>query len=312
MKKFFLLTGLVICTGITIAQTDAAAKYAAGITGTNLNKYLSIIASAEMEGRETGTEGQRKAAAYIESQFKTLGLKSVPALNGYQQFYPLYQDSLKATELTIDGKTAEYGKDFIAPLTNNENGKFKGKKLIFVGYGIDDEKYSDYTNLDVKGKIVIFFLGEPKKDGKFFLSGSTRASEWTFPGVSKKIGVAAAKGAAGVLIINPTTETFNQRAVDNGKKTGVYFPRAGAQGKQLNFAQLSHAFAKELMGSNFDTLVKISRASGHSDGFQLRPKRPAGNGAVRACRHGQSRVGELAGECPQQAVTGADVAVAHY
>src|SRR6478609_1136323 len=104
MKKLLLLISLVICTGITIAQTDAAAKYAAGITGNNLNKYLSVIASAEMEGRETGTEGQRKAAAYIESQFKALGLKSVPALNGYQQFYPLYQDSLKTAELEIAGK----------------------------------------------------------------------------------------------------------------------------------------------------------------------------------------------------------------
>ena len=265
MKKLLLLISLVVCTGITMAQTDAAAKYAAGITGNNLNKYLSVIASAEMEGRETGTEGQRKAAAYIESQFKTLGLKSVPSLNGYQQLYPLYQDSLKTVELEIAGKVAEYGKDYITSLNNNEDGKFKGKKVIFAGYGIDDEKYSDYTGLDVKGKVVIIFLGEPKKDGKYFLSGSTRASEWTFPGISKKLGVAAAKGAAGVLLINPSQETFNQRAVDNSKKTGVYYPRANSQAKQLNFAQLSHAFAKELIGNNFDTLVKISRTSGTID-----------------------------------------------
>jgi hypothetical protein len=38
-----------------------------------------------MEGRETGKEGQRMAAAYIEDQFKNLGLKQVESLNGYQQ-----------------------------------------------------------------------------------------------------------------------------------------------------------------------------------------------------------------------------------
>ena len=36
------------------------------ITASDLKKHLTIIASDEMEGRETGTEGQRKAAAYIE------------------------------------------------------------------------------------------------------------------------------------------------------------------------------------------------------------------------------------------------------
>ena len=262
MKK--LLFFICFATGIhfSFAQTDAAAKYAAIINVDNLHKHLSIIAGAEMEGRETGTEGQRKAAAYIEAQFKAIGLKSVAALKGYQQFYPLYQDSLKTAELTVDGKSAEYGKDFITQLNNNETGKFKGSKIVFAGYGIDDEKYNDYNGLDVKGKVVIIFLGEPKKDGKYFLSGTSRSSEWTFPGVSKKVTAAAAKGAKGVLLINPSQETFNERAVANGKKTGVYFPRATPAGKTVNSAQLSHAFAKTIIGNNFDTLLKIVKASG--------------------------------------------------
>jgi Zn-dependent M28 family amino/carboxypeptidase len=261
MKKLLFFVCLFAATA-SFAQADLSAKYAELITGNYLNKHLTIIAGAEMEGRETGTEGQRKAAAYIEAQFKAIGLKSVPALKGYQQFYPLYQDSLKEAELKVAGKTAEYGKDYITQLNNNETGKFSGKKIIFAGYGIDDEKYSDYTGLDVKGKIVIIFLGEPKKDGKYFLSGTTRASEWSFPGVTKKVGVAAAKGAIGVLVISPNQETFNERAVAAGKKTGVYFPRDNGGKKSLNYAQLSHEFAKTIIGSNFDTLVKIAKVSG--------------------------------------------------
>ncbi len=262
MKKVFLLTCFFAAVQVSFAQSDAAAKYAANITGNNLQKHLSIIAGGEMEGRETGTEGQRKAAAYIETQFKAMGLKTVPSLKGYQQFYPLYQDSLKTAQLTVAGKTAEYGKDFVVQLNNNETGNFKGKKIIFAGYGIDDEKYSDYTSLDVKGKIVIIFLGEPKKDGKYFLSGTTRSSAWTFPGIPKKLEAAAAKGATGVLVINPTQEIFNERVVANGKKTGVYYPRENAGTKSLNFAQLSHAFAKTIVGNNFDTLLKIVKANG--------------------------------------------------
>ncbi|MGB4844626.1 MAG: M28 family peptidase [Ferruginibacter sp.] len=262
MKKIVSIICFIAVTGILYAQTDAQAKYAGIISVNNLNKHLSIIASAEMEGRETGTEGQRKAAAYIESQFKAMGLKTVPALKGYQQFYPLYQDSLKKGELEIDKKDAVYGTDFIIPLNNNESGKFKGKSIVFAGYGIDDEKYSDYTGLDVKGKVVILFLGEPKKDGSYFLSGSSRFSEWTFPGIPKKLAVAAAKGAAGVLIINPRQESFNEQAVERAKKTNVYFPGDKEEGKSLNFAQLSHAFAKDIIGTDFDTLLSVVKTNG--------------------------------------------------
>ena len=112
MKKLVLFISLVLCISISFAQTDVAAKYANIITGNNLKKHLSIIAGAQMEGRETGTEGQRKAAAYIESQFKAMGLKPVESLKGYQQYYPLYQDSLVSTELKAGDKDGVFGTDF--------------------------------------------------------------------------------------------------------------------------------------------------------------------------------------------------------
>ncbi len=249
MKRIVLSFSLLACMSIAFAQ-DPSVKYAAQITGERLKQHLSIIAGPEMEGRETGTEGQRKAAAYIESQFKAMGLISVPSLNGYQQFYPLYQDSLQTTSLSAGGKDAVFGTDFITPLNSNETGKFKGKKLIFIGYGIDDKAYSDYTNVNVKGKVVMFFMGEPKKDGKFIISGTNRGSEWSFPGITKKLALAASKGAVGALVVSPQTETFNQRAVENGKKTGVYFPRPSGD-KMVNYAMISHAFARSVIGDGF-------------------------------------------------------------
>jgi Zn-dependent M28 family amino/carboxypeptidase len=261
MKKLFVFANILFCISVVCAQTADPVKYAAVITGENLKKHLSIIAGDEFEGRETGTEGQRKAAAYIQEQFKLTGLNPVASLKGYQQYYPLYQDSLVKTELKIGKTTAVFGQDFISPMNTNETGSFKGKKIIFAGYGIDNEKYSDYTGLDVKGKIVVFFLGEPKQDGKYLVSGTARTSEWSFPGISKKLSTAAAKGAAGALVISPNQETFNQRAVETGKKTGVYFPKTAAADKMLNYALLSHAFAKTVLGNNFDTLLKRSKTS---------------------------------------------------
>ena len=272
MKKIVFVLVFSIAAATGLAQKDNPSKYGALITTDGLKKNLTKIASDEMEGRETGTEGQRKAAAYIESQFKKIGLKTADALKGYQQLYPLFQDSLQLAELTVGGTSASFAKDFITPLNTNETGDFSGKQIVFVGYGIDDEKYNDYKNVDVKGKVVVFFLGEPKQDGKYFLGGGTRGSEWSFPGTSKKLSAAAAKGAIGALIINPNQETFNQRAVDNGKKTGVYFPRNSGDAKSINYALLSHAFAKTILGDNADSLIKLSKTSATIDNTLMKER----------------------------------------
>ncbi|HSN61678.1 MAG TPA: M28 family peptidase [Ferruginibacter sp.] len=249
MKKLVILP-LIFATVIVFAQTDDASKYAAIIRIPELQKHLNIIASDAMEGRETGTEGQRKAAAYIESIYKNIGLNSSVPAKGYQQYYPLYKDSMIGSSLTIGKKTAVYGTDYTSPVMSNETGKFKGKKIIFAGYGIEDPAYNDYAGLNVKGKVVVLFLGEPKKDGKFIInSKGNRGSEWSFPGLSKKLELAAKKGAAGVLVINASQESFNQRAVDGSKITNTYYPKP-TPGKKLNHAMLSHAFAKEILGSN--------------------------------------------------------------
>lgn len=261
MKKIICFLFGFSASAMLFAQGGDPSAYGAVISGEGLKKHLTIIASDEMEGRETGTEGQRKAAAYIESQFKTIGLKPVESLNGYQQLYPLYQDSLQLATLSVNKKDLVFGTDFFVPLNSNETGKFKGKKIVFAGYGIESEKYSDYTGLNVKGKVVVFFLGEPKKDGKYIISGTNRGSEWSFPGITKKLALARSKGAVGALVINANQESFNQRAVDNGKRTNVYFPRDDQSEKSINYALLSHAAAKALLGEGADSLLKQSKAN---------------------------------------------------
>ena len=53
-----------------------AVKAAASITAEALKKHLYIIASKEMEGRDTPSPGLEKAATYIENTFKALDRKS--------------------------------------------------------------------------------------------------------------------------------------------------------------------------------------------------------------------------------------------
>ncbi len=261
MKKLFFLPLAVICLQ-SFAQVDLSAKYAEHITGTQLRKHLTIIASDEFEGRETGTEGQRKAAAYIENEFIKMGLKKPAGMNSYQQFYPLTQDSIAMVPtLSINGINAENGKDFLIPLSSNDNAKFRSNKLVFAGYGIDDIAYNDYANINVKGRVVVVFLGEPKKDGKYFIDASGKTSAWTFPGISKKLDAAKARGAVGVLMVNPATETFSKRQVDNNMSGGVNFESLPSTNpRSLNYALISHAYAKSIFPVLFDSAVLNAKA----------------------------------------------------
>jgi hypothetical protein len=296
MKKFFIIP-LLLAGAAGFAQTDDASKYAGTIRTSELQKHLEIIAGNEMEGRETGTAGQRKAAAYIENFFKTNGLRTAATLNGHQQFYPLYKDSLVSNTLKIGKTTPVYGKDYISPVMFNEDGKFKGKKVVFAGYGIQDRNYDDYAGLHVKGKVVVIFLGEPKKAGNYLVSNSQKASEWTNPGLTKKLALAAEKGAAGVLIINPAQESFSARIVDGSRKTNQYFPRLLA-GKKLNFAQLSHEYAKILLGNRIESAINKSKsgiAFEASDYFEQKTKSAFENKKIRTTVMASNVLGVIEG-----------------
>ncbi len=259
MKKICFLPLAIICMQ-SFAQVDIQAKYASIITSEALKKQLTIIASDAFEGRETGTEGQRKAADYIESQFAAFGLKKPAQLKTYQQFYPLTQDTILQTSLTVNGVAAVNGTDFLIPLGSNENAKFKSNKWVFAGYGIDDAAYNDYSMLDVKGKIVIIFLGEPKKDGKYFIDASGKQSKWSYPGMPHKLAVAKARGALGIFIVNPVMETFSKRMVDNNSKTGVNFESVPEEKiATLNYAILSHEFARKYFPVNFDSALVTAK-----------------------------------------------------
>src|SRR5574343_1309234 len=103
MKKNLLLV-LLLSTGVAVAQkNDAAAKHAELINVASMKEKLTILASAEMEGRETATPGQKKAAAFIEERFRKMGLKPGNG-DSYQQMYPVYRDELTTKELRVNGQ----------------------------------------------------------------------------------------------------------------------------------------------------------------------------------------------------------------
>jgi Zn-dependent M28 family amino/carboxypeptidase len=208
-----------------------------------------------MEGRETGTEGQRKAAAYLQAQFEALGLKAPAGLNGYQQYYPLSKDSITESSLSVQGKTFTLGKEFMASAMTNVNARTKFKQVAFVGYGIADGAYDDYAGLNLNQAIVLVFTGEPKKDGNFIVSGTGKTSNWSgYAGTQRKMQTAKAKGASLVMFVNPTMDTINARQAATAARTGQYF--SDPTEPIANGITVSHAMARSLIGAErFQSLL---------------------------------------------------------
>jgi hypothetical protein len=103
MKKIGLLQVIYFLPILALAQPDKnksaidlSQQFASTITAQDLKTHLTIVASKEMEGRETGTQGQRNAAQYIKKQFESFGLLPAPGTENYLQYFPLpYVDSAK-------------------------------------------------------------------------------------------------------------------------------------------------------------------------------------------------------------------------
>ena len=77
MKKLSLcITALALAASAYAQKNTGPEKYAKLITAEDARKHLSILASDAFEGRETGKPGADKAANYIASEFKKLGLQA--------------------------------------------------------------------------------------------------------------------------------------------------------------------------------------------------------------------------------------------
>lgn len=222
MKK--ILT-LVLIAGTLKSFAQKPQTFAKTITPADLKKHLYIVASAEMEGRETATPGQKKAAAYIESQFKQLGLQ--PGNNGnYQMYYDVYQDSLTGAALEVNGKSFEFNKDF-NPSANNNDGTLRFSEVVLVGSNSADS----LKNVNLSGKLLLITGNVP-------MNNRMRGGGL--------ISLIQNKGIAGVLSVAPNYIMGN--ASRKGNQALNQFKKALSP----QFYTISENVARAIVGSEYD------------------------------------------------------------
>ncbi|MFS4447800.1 M28 family peptidase [Maribacter sp. 2307UL18-2] len=209
MKKtlFTLIVLVAACNSSQKTVNDSAeqqatksdvTEYAATITEEELEEHLVIYASDEFEGRETGSPGQKKAIAYIKKEYEKIAIPAAKSDGDYFQKVPLEIKKVPVGSITINGKTHPIGEGFLT--FSAAQGSFD--EVVYAGYGVEEGEYSDFSDMDVKGKIVLVKAGEPKNaDGTFAVSGTSESSKWSDPNesITMKDKLLQSKGAKGML-----------------------------------------------------------------------------------------------------------------
>jgi len=259
----FLLRSQFV-SGVHIPDTtassvvDSTTRYMQTISREDMKRHLSILASDEFEGRETGTEGNAKAARYIARHFQSLGFPAIGDSSDYFQSVAFTWISWDDISITVQGEKYRHLWDFVSYNTeNNDLPEFTTDEVIFLGYGIDDMNYSDYNDVDVAGKVILIYKGEPRNEaGVSWLTGSEEASMWSKdPGL--KLEAAYRRNVKAVLIIEDALKekVAEDRRLLLGPRVLLGSDDVGNI-PMANSCYVSTNLAKAIIGKKFKKLVK--------------------------------------------------------
>ncbi len=127
---------------------------------------VKTLTAPAMEGRGDGTEGLTRAAQFLEESYKRLGLQTA-GTQGYLQPFnvvtggTLGQQNSLHQQMGNEEKTFQVNEDFV-PFSFSSSGQVSGS-LVCAGYGVTAPEfgYDDYSEIDVRDKIVVLLRYEP-------------------------------------------------------------------------------------------------------------------------------------------------------
>ncbi len=272
-----LVMGLATA-GHAASGADLPGKPSVRFSGTRLLDLITVLSSDEYEGRGVATKGEELTTAYLEKQFKALGLKPGNPDGTYIQEVPMVGITADpSAQLVFTGDASakklalKFGDDFVAWTKREQPEVSVDADLIFAGYGVVAPEYQwdDFKDLDVKGKVIVVLINDPPvpdpqhpgelDPNTFKGKAMTYYGRWTY-----KFEEAARKGAAGCLIVHQTGPAGYPWDVVKTSNTGEQFDlvradkgmsRSAIEG-WITVDQARALFA--LSGKDFDALEKAA------------------------------------------------------
>jgi hypothetical protein len=159
--------------------------------------HVAFLASDDLEGREAGTTGEQKAAAYIVEQFQKIGLKPLGDDNTFLQAFDFLASKEVGDRTTLSIDDNQVNNENFYPLNFSGNTTAEGK-IIDGGFGIHalELGYDDYAKLtELKNKILLINISSP--DGIH-----PHSKYLDYHNLKERARVAEEKGASGVIFYN--------------------------------------------------------------------------------------------------------------
>jgi hypothetical protein len=159
--------------------------------------HIEFLASDDLQGRNTGSEGHLKAARYVAGEFERSGLKPA-GTSGY--FQPVKFDVKEIVEDQSRLALIYHGKPQLLMLGDDATLALRGDiqeateaGAVFVGYGLQvpEQKWDDLAGLDLKGKIAVFLSGGPSSiPGPLKAHYSSAGERWKYLKAAGAVGIA--------------------------------------------------------------------------------------------------------------------------
>ena len=205
---------LAVASVIVLAATLPAV--AQDFSAERLDQHIRTLSDDWFEGRAPGTPGEDKTVAYLSGAFASLGLQPGGDLRpdgsrAWTQDVILNRSTMiedPQLAITIGGERVAMVQDQDLAVRSPVNGmaevRLEGAPLIFAGYGTHapERDWSDFKDLDLKGKVIVVLVNDPDfegGEGDFGGEAMTYYGRWTY-----KYEEAARRGATGVLVIHET------------------------------------------------------------------------------------------------------------
>ena len=207
-----ILGAIALATSIV-----AAAGKLPAVDGDALLQHIKVLASDEFEGRAPGSRGEDRTVAYLQEQFRKIGLAPGNTDGTFIQQVPMVgitpsQDSHLTLRKGNETRVLTYRDDVVAWTKHVvDRVSVDDSELVFVGYGVQAPEFNwdDYKGVDVKGKTLVMLVNDPavpdprdpsQLDPKIFGGKAmTYYGRWTY-----KYEIGARLGAAAVLIVHET------------------------------------------------------------------------------------------------------------
>jgi len=272
MRSVHILPALVLLAACSSGETasrsadtpEVPAAAVAVLDTATLMTHIRALSDDSMLGRAPGGLGEDRTVAYLEAQFKALGLAPGNPDGTYIQNVPLVAITADPTMmLTVRDKGVvnrlKYRDDFVAWTRHvSPSVAIDNAELVFVGYGIEAPEYSwdDFKGQDLSGKILVMLVNDPQlaDTTQFRGKAMTYYGRWTY-----KFEQGMKHRAAGVLLVHETGPAGYPWPVVQGmggEKFDLATPDSNrTRAPMEGWIHLDRARALlQLAGQNFDSL----------------------------------------------------------